>query len=1097
MPDLSPAPSSLGFISPVLGPWFQSASESDDDIADLALPNSDLSCSVSLPSGAIWLAPASGLLSIHIATANRPAPLASLRQAEGTVAFEDNATLLPEVASRLGQLSQAVPRPDSATAATAEEMTRPIINRLVIELAPNAIEDIGELSSVLPDNGSGDLRTNYNSQTGDDKAAFIGLAFSGADGFSNTKKPMSCLRRPEEDDHRLLQNNSASDPLNLKLWAFDTNGKPYDAGAVADIWGHLAGSDWDNLWASETPERQRIKSTIDGKIVHLVNAHEGPLETELEARINGDLTDLSAINSSSVLFTASSSPAIGISDADDEDTDTAPIARIAPLPAGPYSSFADASPFAGWSEDSALGRDFLRIAITDIEKLTIGLSREADSSQAEPRLRVSPARNTAETIFLPTVNSVAETVMERLSATDAAVQLIAPELDKHWGPQTISAHSGGDPFAAQWDQPTFSAHTIKGSGEVLSSAANDQHVVVSFDSSLPAGAWIRLWPHGRDKDTGRRIRMTGGAARVDSDNNALVMLPLPNGENGDGSSAVQFSFDMLLVTDLGSRLYTDMRTDRPAVDTSSTIDISALDENQNVFCPQLGETVDVAINAIPTGAPLFIIIDPRSDHNYLALDVSTLRPSDMANALITNINDNDTVVTYEPAFDKPVAGDFEPGDSGSNHINNNNFYKRSTGQEILDFAAYDTNSNQGVIGGVVARAPWHEAPPVSTAHAGVSASSEIHSAGVAVSGPAADALRLIMRERVANDIVDFISNMGVPYEEASAVSSSGPWTAILETASKHTQGHILMSLMGDSFQPSQTWDQIKQLIDTALSAIPNSVIPDDSDSVDEIIDDEGFSNDTAAEAFSRSLNKYREGSQGFARAAAAAIKRAEDFIWLQTPAFDNESFTDGDSEIHILKTLTDRLKANPALHCLIVIPEKYLPKRNTKLKTIRKSAINAAIKELEDTAGSRVAVVTPTAYSGRAFHMAATTLIVDDVVMFTGGTHMWRRGLGFDSSLAASVFDETLTNGKPETVYNARQVLATNLLGVNASLVPQTPSELVAAAQALNAKGGFTRVNPSAFKAAVDSTSAAEKAIWNPSNGDTIAPAISGFIDVD
>lgn len=1090
MTDLTPPPASLGLASPALGPWFQVASSDDNDLAPIGPPDADLGSGIALPDGAIWNAPANGLLSYFVASPTRPAALSTLRQANGDPAFADGAfillfTLLPEVAARLGALTQAAPRADSSTAAAPGDTTRPVVNRLAIEITPGDITTIDALSQILPDKDAADLKTVSDNLASDsEKASFVGLTFNG--GFSNAEKPATILRRPEKDDARLLENLSGG-PLNVKLWAFDHHGRPYDAGALAALWHFLASDDddgWDNLWATDDTDRQRTAGVVDSHVVHLVNAHEGPLEPPILARITGQLTDLTAIGPSTVLFTAGTNPAIGLTNAANAATDSAPLARLAPLPAGPYAPLDTATPFAGWSDPAALARDFLRVAITDIEAMTVGIPRTVNTAQGDPRRRVSPARNTASTVFLPTMDAVASAIMARLDANEATVQFIAPELDRLWGPQTPATLGGGDPFNADWDAPSFSAHALKGSGNVTASIAEKQAIVLHFDSSLPPDSWVRAWPHGRDTDSGRRFRMTGGAAKVDGSGSALVILPLPDGKNGDGTDDVRFSFDLYLVTDTGSRLYTDRRANRPAVnDSVSALAITAITNEQTLYCPQSGNVVDGGSGDIPPGAGIVVITGPVADRDFTALDPGSLRGEDMTSSVARLADEADRIITRDPAFVQTPPGDL-PTDAvagGPERVHQSSFHKTATGQEMYDLAAYDTTGNQGVVGALAARAGWHEAPPPALAHAGVSAAPEIHGQGVAVAGPAADALRLLMRERAPGSVAEFISTMGIPFSPAANEPTPGPWTALLETAAKGTHGHRLMSLIPTSIEPGEVWNDIKQQIDAALGNLPGGL------TTDGLIDSNNFDDDTAAAAFDRVLAKHRSGAQGFARAAIAAISRAEDLVWLQSPALDNESFTHDDGNIYLLEALTQRLTDNPALHCLIIVPEKHLPDRNNKLEKVRKSAVGAALQALDAAAGDRVAWVSPIAGPGRAYHMGATTLIIDDAIMFSGAAHAWRRGLVFDSALTAALFDEQLEAGRPRTVAAARRLLAGNLLGIHPDFVPLAAPELIKAAKALNARGGFNRANPAAYTLKDDATSDDEKAIWNPAvSADTI-----------
>ncbi|MEP2234721.1 MAG: hypothetical protein ABJM58_03690 [Alteripontixanthobacter sp.] len=1099
MVDLTPDPATLGLSSPQLGAWFETSNSNSADLGPIPQPRESLACPVAIPIGAIWNAPANGTLSYFVAAADRPKALATLRQADGSAAFADDSmvllfTLLPEVAQRLGALAQAAPRADSTAAATAGEMTRPVIDRIALEITPQIIGDVTELEAILPDLDSFDLKDIMGGLgNSGEKAAFVGLADDG--GLKNAKRPATILRRAEADDRRLLQNDSAAE-LNVLLWAFDVRGRPYDAGSLAALWTDLADRQWDNLWASDDTARQRVAASTDGYIVHLVNAHEGPLDAPLAARITADpanLTDLTAIDTSQVLFTADANPAIAISAASDANTDTAPLARIAPLPAGPYSPLDSAAPFAGWADAGALTRDFLRVAITDIEAMTTGLARTANSTQADDRLRISPARNTADPLFLPTLDAISREAMDQFAIGSGNMQLIAPELDQFWGPQNARTPAGGDPFDPQWDDlrgadevednPQFYTHQLVGSGSLTAGVAQDQSVIIRFDGSLPPGCWVRLWPHGRDVETGRRKRLTGAAALADAAGTALVALPLPDGTNGDGSSAVRFSFDALIVTDAGSRLYVDRRANRPACAPSGKVAIDALSPSQTIYCPQTGGLVAAATNAIPPGSKVFAVEGSLPSVTYTKIDPDSLRAEDVSDALANQAGVDDIIVTREPPFLKTPTGDLENGDSpnGAQLVHGGGFHSASIGQSMHDLAVYDTGNNTGLVGAAPGRDKYHEAPPAALGHPGVSAASEVHGEGTGFAGPAADQLRLIMRERAVDGLTGFITTMGTEIVPATAVTDPGPWSVLLETCKKGTHGHFLMGGIPASVEPGLIWDNpdpanlgIKQEIDAVLSSLPGPPTTDALTAGTNVVDS------IAAAAFDRVLHKYRNGSQGFADAAIAAIGRAQDLVWLQTPAIDGEKFVRPGGDIELLEALTDRLTENKALHCLLILPAKHLPDRDLNLDKIRKSALKGALKTLKAAAKDRVVWVSPTAGPGRSLYMASTTLVVDDAVMLTGAAHGWRRGLTFDSALSTALFDELLENGRPRAVAEARAALAGAMLGIDADFVPHTAREMIEAAKALNAGGGFGRANPSTYSPKADPTSAADKEVWNP-----------------
>jgi hypothetical protein len=1076
MPTLSPAPSSLGLFSPALGAWFETSSTDESDLGPLPGPSPDLSVAANLPPGAIWNAPTPGTLSYLVAAASRPTSLAPFRQADGTAAFTTGALillfrLLPEVAERLAALSQAVPRPDATAAATGDQRTRPVITHFALELAPGTVSSIADLQDLLPALDAADLRAvaaGLGSE--DERAAYVGLSTSG--GLSNAAKPAAILRRPEKDNRRLLQNDGPA-PIAAKLWAFTRGGRAYDAGTVAEIWKRLAGTDWDNLWASAETTRQRTADTTDTRSVLLVNAHQGALEAAIKTRLN--LTGLTAVGGSDVLFTHAAGASVALTTAADANTDTAPIPLVAPLPAGPYAAPGTATPFAGWAGAGALTRDFLRVAVMDVERHLTGLSRVAGSAQADPRRRVTPGQNTANPLFLPTADAVATEVMARFAAAGATVDFISPELDRDYGPQAPAVLSPGDPFATAFDDPAATAHTLKGSGTTAGATSAGQSVVLHFDATLPPGAWIRAWPHGRDTTTGRRFRMTGGAALADAAGTALLLLPLP-----DGEATAEFSYDLMVTTTEGSRLFTDRRADRPPVIAAPPANVASLGA-LTLYCPE--SATQPGPGAIAPGQSLVALTGAITAHDFTAVDMTSLRASDLSAALPNRSDGSDRIITNEPAFVQTPLGDLptaqQPG--GPTRVHEGGFHSPARGQEMFDFAAYDTTGNVGVIGAVAGRRLWHEAPPAALAHPGVNAAPEIHGEGLGIAGPAADRLRLLMRERRVADIPEFIGLMGRTFTAATAPTTPGPWTAVLETAAKGTHGGLLISLIPDTVTPGTIWDStdpaspgIKQRLDGVLSGLPGGL------TVDGIVDTATFDDDIASAAFDRLLDKNRNGVQGFARAALAAVGRAEDFIWLQTPSLDAEAFTDPAGDIRFLQAITDRLAVSPALHVVLVLPAKHLPDRNLRVDEVRKAALQKALQDLDAAAGTRVAWVSPIGGPGRAFHSAATTLIVDDAVMFTGAAHAGRRGLVFDAALTAAVFDERLAFGRPQAVIGARRTLAMAMLGVSTGFVPDTGRELVAALKAQAQGGGFGRSDPSAYTPGPDPTTGPDKEIWNP-----------------
>jgi len=142
--------------------------------------------------------------------------------------------------------------------------------------------------------------------------------------------------------------------------------------------------------------------------------------------------------------------------------------------------------------------------------------------------------------------------------------------------------------------------------------------------------------------------------------------------------------------------------------------------------------------------------------------------------------------------------------------------------------------------------------------------------------------------------------------------------------------------------------------------------------------------------------------------------------------------------------------------------------------------LGRAVKRLSDKGGDQFAVFSSIAGHRRETYMASTSVVIDDVLLLCGSTHLWRRGLSFDSSLAAGLFDEAVENGRSAVVRAARRRLMANALGLeDEDLVPEAPEDCLRAIQDLNAIGGLHRVKADILKH-TPHASDDEMDIWNP-----------------
>ncbi len=1096
MPTLDPAPATLGLSSPALGPWFRH-DDSSVTPPTLPAPTGDLSCTVSLVENMEWRAPASGIRSYFVASGARPPGLRQLRQEDGTSAFDTGnlivlLTLLPEVELRLWTLTQPVSQPDGSATPTANTPTRPRIRYFAAEIDAATVATPSDLEDLRPADFPSDLTDD------EAKAAFLGLTFSGGT-FGNRAQPVTELCRPALGSAIVLKNRNAT-PLSLKLWCFDHRGRPVDPGAAAALWAHMASpAIWDNLWAHTDAADQRTATVTGGFFVHLTSAHEGPLSGEIAGRLN--LTGLTQVTDSDQLYQIGPAPSIGLTAVPDPNTDTAPQPRIAALPNSSYRSLVGATPFAGWTNTTTpfpLARDFLRIGLTDLEAHSVGVTR-ANAVQQDPRRRISAMRNTAAVPVLLTTDLVATQVMNSLTAGGTALAM-APVMDTRWGAVTPPALGTDDLTGV--DVLDFTAHAIAGEGTESGGSAADQRIVVKFDGVLPPGTWVRLWPHGRDTETGRRFPLDGGAALSDASGTALVVLPIPDGTASTASDPNELSFDALLVTSVANRLYADLRYDRPVIAAGSRLGLpvdGSTPGGVTLHLPEQGGPMTRGAGQVQSGQTVLAFDGPLGDNAFRLVDPESLLPADLVPVTLPNAAAaGDTLITTSPAFGQTPEGTLDPVGAGGgplrvHRIRNGltevlTFGRPVPTQERLELAALERTTNTGVIGATPGREAHHENPPSMQGHTGVPAAKEIHGPGVALAGPATDPLVHAMNERAAEDLADFIGRAGAPASPAADPGGTTTFAALLETLTSGVAGDATfraMAAAAPSFTPGRTWTSIKASIDAALGA----------GTLDGLIDTSTFDDDALAAAVDRTLHKTQSGLSDFATAAQAAIGRAEDFVYVQTPAIDPHVAASG--AIDLIGAITSRWTARPGLQVMLCVPEMWLPDRTAKLEEIRKGGIGGALKALEDAGDGRVVLFSPVAGPGRALHMASTTLIVDDAVLISGSTHLWRRGLTFDSSLAVSLFDETVAVGRPAAIRAARAQLVANMLGYAVNLIPDDPEDLFDALEQMNRTGGLGRVKPGLYPAKTDPTTTGDLDAWNPDgrilqNWFTVFAALTG-----
>ncbi|WP_114907901.1 hypothetical protein [Ornithinimicrobium murale] len=1064
MTALVPAPEDLGLESPALGPWF-----STDETLPVPSPD-DLGVTVPLPAGTDWLPPATGLLSFAVAGQPR---LAGLRGPAGTPPFRSGrfvATfrLLPEVEARLGALLADVPAADGG----AGGVTRATVRTLALELPedPGSLTDlVTRVRPPIPDVTSMDEATQQ---------AYLGL----------TGTPIADLKRPgtlTADDDVLL---AFAGPTTVRLFAFDNRGRAIDPGAVASWWARLATS-FSNLWAPGAAQRT---ATVDAqRTVVLCGPDEAPAGEGVLARLA--VSGLSGTGAVRVAGTETATVALSGGSAQD-----AAQPRVAVLPAGSYGT--TVSLWSGGTPVGGLTRDCVRVALVDVEAHVTGQRRVAPAGAAEPAVRRAADQARASTATLVARATVAATDTVLLPSADAAltglagilsagpVTLLAPVLDRAAGAVPEPALP---PVAAPVGLGAVTVSALTGGGVADSGVVLAQRILVTVPVGPElAGAWVRVWPQYFDPDKGRHVRGAGGGGLVDAAGLARVVVRLADGAV---TPANRMGLDVMVVTGLAATRYPEVRLERPAPVGGAMVALASVGESVLV-CESGTEVVaGVAAGSLPSGSTLVALtttptlVDPES----------VPATAWAAPAVGPLLGAGDTVLLTEPAWRGWRGGETASvlgGTGASVSALERTLLVRPPGvasplptqsRDEVAAVALGTGADPEADATVAAVRPLgahHEVGTHQAGHPGAPADDERHGAGARLRGPAVAAVAEIARERTRPGTPELAVAAATPLTQPAAPSAAGSWAAVLRTVAARVEGESGLVEAMDALDTGDfPWEQPLADLRSWLAgqgvSVPAAV-------------------DEAATSMQRALNRRLLGARwGYREAATALAARfagAQDLVYLETPALDALPLGSGDDALDVLGALATRLTENPALQVLVCVPLKLVPGTPKKLGRIRDAGVLAGLRRLATAGGERVAAFTPVTGPGRSLHLDATSVVVDDAWALTGGTHLWRRGLSFDASLAVATFDERLDGGRPAEVVAFRRALVAGRLGLAPTLLPEDPAELVRAVRTLSNRGGGLRLAPEVIVPADQEPSELDTRVWNPDGS-----YVSGFNFMD
>lgn len=258
----------------------------------------------------------------------------------------------------------------------------------------------------------------------------------------------------------------------------------------------------------------------------------------------------------------------------------------------------------------------------------------------------------------------------------------------------------------------------------------------------------------------------------------------------------------------------------------------------------------------------------------------------------------------------------------------------------------------------------------------------------------------------------------------------------------------------------------------------------------------------ACRALDRRIQSSLFGSREGLNSLLAAINRAEDLIYIETPELDNLVIKSGDGDgnaanaenINLWQTLIARATARIGLRVVLSVSSLPFPGTPEKYRQVRDQCILDAIAAARSALGSRFVVFSPGVGAGRALRLASTSVVIDDAYALTGTTHLSRRGLSWDSSLAAAVFDENLTDGRPTDVLNFRNQLLADRLGIPLAAVPIDAAELVRAITDLDARGS-NRLSAIPIVPPTTTITSVDKDVWNPDGSQSFSDlnSLPGF----
>ncbi|MCY1054688.1 hypothetical protein [Nannocystis sp. SCPEA4] len=284
--------------------------------------------------------------------------------------------------------------------------------------------------------------------------------------------------------------------------------------------------------------------------------------------------------------------------------------------------------------------------------------------------------------------------------------------------------------------------------------------------------------------------------------------------------------------------------------------------------------------------------------------------------------------------------------------------------------------------------------------------------------------------------------------DAAPSDSQGTFAgAVLQTIAPHCDSPELQPLhddLGGTFPADLT------ALATFLNDHLGSDLPEQTalkTKLDALSGDAGLSAATKARLHAevkREISTSLHGRRDAQWALKSAIGRARRFIYIETPSFGPTQKDYDDDPVpayaaDLVAAISARLAAASGLRVMICTPKHgegpagYEPMIAREVEERREKIAGLHSAGNANPELSRVVAFHPIGFPGRASRLESTVVIVDDLWLLIGGSHLRRRGLTFDGASDLVLADTNLVEGTSPAIAAFRRRLMASRLGFAAA----------------------------------------------------------------